>query len=88
MARTKKNEVKVEAVNLVRKHSFSERSLRSHYSHRVSGLTVRAWVGKPDILIRDARGVEANIPDDEIDGLITALISLKKKKEKKESATA
>lgn len=68
----------------VRKKAFGPRSLRSHYSMRESGLTVRAWVGQPDILIRDDRGVEVDIPEEELDGLIQSLIDLRSKKQRKE----
>jgi len=75
---------KAEATVPQRKKAFGPRSLRSHYSNRASGLTVRAWVGKSDFLIRDDRGVEVDVPEEEVDGLITALIDLKRKKQQKE----
>jgi|GEM_PF-6492677 len=75
---------KVETAAPVRKKAFGPRSLRSHYSNRASGLTVRAWVGKSDFLIRDDRGIEVDVPESEVDALIQSLIDLKRKKAQRE----
>lgn len=73
----------VEKVN--RKRSFGHRSLRNRYSNRDAGLNVRAWVGKPDFIIRDDKGREVDIPSVEIDSLIMALQQMKYKKERLEA---
>lgn len=77
-------QMKAEATVPQRKRAFGPRSLRSHYSNRASGLTVRAWVGKSDFLIRDDRGIEVDVPESEVDALIQSLIDLKRKKAQRE----
>lgn len=68
-----------------RKRAYGQRALRSTYSKRGPGLNVRTWVGKKDVLIRDDRGLEIDIPEDEVDDLIHALMDIKRKKVQREA---